>query len=112
MGRVAYWVGSWIGTDGQVKPDDGTDPRRSHDVEPRLSALLDTAQLARGQAGGSRDEGLGHASRSSGGADLVAEIGEQAPAAASATGCVGLRHRQILIVPAHQPINCTATIGP
>jgi hypothetical protein len=46
------------------------------------------------------------------GADLVAEIGEQAQAAARPAGCMRLGHRHILTGHAHQPINCAATIGP
>ena len=52
------------------------------------------------------------AGRRPGGTQLVAEVGEQAPAAAGATGRVRLGHRHILTERPHQPINRTATIGP
>jgi hypothetical protein len=100
------------GPNRQVQADDSAETRRDEDVQPRSESALDATQFGWRDADCHRNGSQRKTRSCAGRADLVAEIGEQAPAAAGATGRVGLGHRHILIEPAYQPINRTATIGP
>ena len=100
------------GPNRQILADHRAESRRDQDVKPRSEPALNAAQLGWRDAGGRCDFRECQSGAEPSGADLVAEVCEQAPAATGATRRVRLRHRHILIERAHQPINRTATIAP
>ena len=112
MAGISERISTWERPNRQVQADHRAESRRDQDIQPRSEPALNAAQLGWRNADCPGD-GCKRQSRSgSGRTHFRAEVGEQAPAAAGATGRVGLGHRHILTERPHRPINRTATIGP
>jgi hypothetical protein len=112
MAGIAKWISTRKRPNRQVQADHRAESRRDQDVQPRSEPALNAAQLGWRNAGRLGDGCQRQGRSGAGSPDFIAEVEEQAPAAAGATGRVGLGHRHILTGHAHQPINGAATIGP